>query len=48
MEPISSEKSLKSQVGCHVHVHLLNNYIKLDPACNALYFLECFELSGAV
>jgi hypothetical protein len=37
-----------SQVGCQVHVHLLNSYYEMDKAANTLYFVEFYELSGYV
>ena len=42
------EKALKSQQGCQIHVHLLNQHYTLERSNSTLYFVEFHELSGAI
>ena len=41
-----SDKKLKSQIGCQIHTHLLNEEYELDERDNCMYFVEFHELCG--
>jgi len=45
---IEGEKALKSQQGCQVHVHLLNEHYPMERDSNTFFFVEFHELSGSI